>query len=213
MGSRATIMTGNAAMQVLEEIRERLGGQARHVSLRPGEALFHQGDATRGMFLLRQGRVRLLRHAPDGREVILHAVMPGESFAEASLFSPAYHCSCIASAASSVILLPGDATRALLAADAALASAFMARMAAQVRDLRATLELRNIRSAEERLLAALRLRAQPDGTVPLPDTLKALAAQIGMAHETLYRALARLTTAGLVQREGDALRLHRPDDA
>jgi hypothetical protein len=65
---------------------------------------------------------------------------------------------------------------ALLRAEPALAEAFMTRLAHQLQELRTRMELRNIRSARERLLQYLRLRA---GSVRIEGQLQDIAAEIG----------------------------------
>ena len=186
----------------LSAIRDKLGDAARVLRMRAGEAVFHQGDATRGMFALEKGLVRLVRHTPDGHEVTLHTVSPGESFAEPSLFARKYHCGCVCEKDSRVILLPREAMLKLLEQDAGASLLLISRLAGQVRDLRTRAELRTIHGAGTRLMAALRLRARDaSGRVRLPGTLKALASELGMAHETLYRALGKLEATGRIRRE------------
>src|SRR5664280_172408 len=66
-------------------------------TLKTGEALFRLGDKTTGLCEVLAGRVRLARVDRSGHEIVLHVAGPGETLAEASLFSPAYHCDAIAS--------------------------------------------------------------------------------------------------------------------
>ena len=63
----------------------------------------------------------------------------------------------------------------------------------------ARLELRDIRRAEERLLAVLHLRAEADAMV-IAGTWKDLAAELGLTQEALYRALSRLEQRGAIIR-------------
>lgn len=179
-----------------------MGDDLRRVRAAAGMCLFRQGDAARGLFVLEAGRVRLLRHTPDGNEVILHTARPGESLAEASLFAEHYHCDAVALEDSVALLAPKERLRALLRTRPEAAEILFATLARQVRELRARLELRNIRRAEDRVLAALRLRAGEDGEVVLTGTWKDMAAELGLTHETLYRALARLTRRGIIRRSG-----------
>jgi hypothetical protein len=74
--------------------------------LQAGEILFHRDDRPRGLYLLERGEVRLTRSDPEGRDIILFRAQPGETFAEASLFSGAYHCDAVADVPSVVLLLP-----------------------------------------------------------------------------------------------------------
>ncbi len=62
--------------------------------LKPGQFLFHIGDRTEGLYEIVSGKVRLVRTDRDGREAVLHVAVAGETIAEASLFSRAYHSRC-----------------------------------------------------------------------------------------------------------------------
>ena len=77
----------------------------------------------------------------------------------------------------------------------------MARLARQLQDLRARMELRNIRSARDRVLQYLRLRAGLHGrTIEVEGQLQDIAAEIGITREALYRTLATLETEGQLVR-------------
>jgi len=176
--------------------------------LAKGETLFHQGDATFAIFAVRRGRVRLLRHLVDGNSVPLHAARDGESFAEAALFSPVYHCDAIADVNSLIEIHPKDALSLALDENPETARAFMAHLARQVIDLRARLEIRNIRSARERTLKFLRLaQSETDRNVTFERPLKDIAGDIGLTHETFYRTLAKLESDGDIARNGRTIRL------
>jgi len=69
----------------------------------------------------------------------------------------------------------------------------MAPLAYQLQELRARLELRNIRSARDRVLQYLRLRAGIHGrSITIEGQLQDVAAEIGITREALYRTLATL---------------------
>jgi CRP/FNR family transcriptional regulator, dissimilatory nitrate respiration regulator len=169
--------------------------------LKSGEALFHLGDRTAGLYEVLAGRVRLARVDRAGREVVLHVASAGDTIAEASLFSPAYHCDAIATSDAHVRLYPKAAVLACFDKDAKAGQAFTAALARQVMDLRTRLEQRNIRSARERVRHFLSLNTGADGrTVELPGTMKDLAAELGLTHEALYRTLAALERVGEIKR-------------
>lgn len=174
--------------------------------LKSGEALFRLGDKTTGFFEVMTGRVRLARVDRSGREVILHVAGAGDTIAEASLFSPAYHCDAIASTEATVRVYPKPAVLAAFEHDPKAARAFTATLARQVMNLRTRIEQRNIRSARERLRHYLSVNADADGrTVLLRGTLKDLAAELGLTHEALYRTLAALEHSGEIKRGKDKI--------
>jgi CRP-like cAMP-binding protein len=170
-------------------------------SLAAGQSLFQQGESVGELYRLESGRVRLVRHTENGTKVVVHTARPGETFAEASAFTDAYHCDAVAETASRVAAMPKAAFHAALVRDPETSVRFARLLATQVVDLRARIELRNIRSAQERLLTWLRLRA--DGSPPrvtLDGTWTDVAAEIGLTREALYRALARLEAEGRIVR-------------
>jgi len=178
--------------------------------LKSGEALFQLGDKTTGLCEVVTGRVRLARIDRSGREIVLHVAGPGETIAEASLFSPHYHCDAIANTNAVVCIYPRAAMLNAFEKDPKAAQAFAATLARQVMNLRTRIEQRNIRSARERVRHFLALNAVADGhTVEIPGTLKDLAAELGLTHESLYRTLASLERAGEIKRVKHKITLRR----
>ncbi|MCK6451851.1 MAG: Crp/Fnr family transcriptional regulator [Alphaproteobacteria bacterium] len=175
-------------------------------SLRAGQSLFRQGDKATAIFEVERGRIQLLRHTADGRRVILFTAGAGQALAEAALFSPRYHCDGVAAADACVRFFRKEALLAAFRKNPDLAERFMALLARQVQSLRAQLEVRNIRSARERILRHLSLAARGD-TVLVDGTLKDLASTLGLTHEALYRTMAALERDGAIRRKGRAIRI------
>ena len=178
--------------------------------LKAGEALFRLGDKATGFYEVVSGRVRLVRVDRVGRETVLHVAGPAETLAEASLFSGQYHCDAVANTDATVRVYPKRQVVSVFEKDPKALKTFTAMLAHQVMSLRTRLQQRNIRSARERVRQFLALNIGPDGrTVELHGTLKDLAAEIGLTHEALYRALAALERAGEIKRGGNRIMLLR----
>ncbi len=182
-----------------------LPGALRRVSLfrdlAAGETLFRQGEPAAAIYRVESGRLRLVRRTIDDHLVGLHTARRGEFFAEASLFAETYHCDAVAATQTRVRIYPKAEVMAALRADPALAESFMARLAHQIQELRARMELRSIRSARERLLQYLRLLDRHSGhRVAIEGPLQDLAAEIGLTREALYRTLAVLEAEGALTR-------------
>jgi CRP-like cAMP-binding protein len=176
--------------------------------LKAGEALFRLGDKATGFYEVVSGRVRLVRVDRVGRETVLHVAGPAETLAEASLFSGQYHCDAVANTDATVRVYPKRQVVSVFEKDPKALKTFTAMLAHQVMSLRTRLQQRNIRSARERVRQFLALNIGPDGrSVELHGTLKDLAAEIGLTHEVLYRALAALERAGEINRAGTRIML------
>ena len=155
------------------------------------------------VYVIEHGRIALVRHTSEGRHVTLFTASSGESFAEAALFSDVYHCDAVAEVSSRVTIVPKAEMLALLRRRGQTAEQIMARLAHQVQVLRMRLELRSIRSARERVWQALILAAEPGSKmIKLEKPLNAMASEIGLTQEALYRAVAALEAAGRIRRRG-----------
>ena len=180
-----------------------LAGSWRTLKLTAGQTVFRQGAASTSFHQVKAGRVRLVRSLSDGIDVTLAVAGPGESFAEAALFSDRYHCDAIADTDCEVIVLSAAAIRKKLANDPKSASKLAAFLAGQVRELRARLEIRNIKLAPSRVMAWLRIKATgKPPTLELGRPWAAIATEIGLTPEAVYRALAELEQTGTITRRG-----------
>ena len=171
--------------------------------LNPRATLFRADDPSRGCFFLAAGEVQLLRWRSEGGQSVIHVARAGETFAEAALFAGHYHCDCVATRESSGVLLRKAAIMRLFREDAGFAQMLAARFAHQVQGLRRTLEIHAIRPAKERVMAALgRFADAGTGRLENLPPLKSVAAQIGLSHEALYRAVSELVGQGRLVRIG-----------
>lgn len=175
--------------------------------LATGDTLFRQGQATQGLYVLEAGAVCLLRFTASGAMVPMHTARAGELFAEASLFAERYHCDAVARRESTVRLYPRAALRQAFAARPETAWRFTAELAQRLQAARQRLELRNIRSAGERITQFLRLHTDRSGAWQADGTLKQWAEELGLTHEALYRALAVLERERVIRRAGTAIEL------
>lgn len=184
-----------------------LGVPASARRLAPGELLFRQGERTFGVFRLVRGCVRLQRFTPSGALVPMHTVRDGEPFAEAALFAEHYHCQAEALRASEVEVYERGALLESLRREPAAMGDLARDLAQRVQQLRQAIELRQPRSAAERVLQYLRLHADRSGAWRSTGSLKEWAEEIGLTHEALYRTLARLERDGRLSRQGTRLTL------
>jgi CRP-like cAMP-binding protein len=80
-------------------------------------------------------------------------------------------------------------------------------LASQVRDLRAINEIKNIRSANERILTFIRNNVNNEKVMVLDSSLKDIAHKIGLTHETFYRELKKLINSGIIIKNDDTIKL------
>ena len=71
-----------------DEQSAELRASMSEVTLARGDSLFHEGDPGDRLYVVTEGKVKLHRTSPDGRENMLAVVGPGELIGELSLFDP-----------------------------------------------------------------------------------------------------------------------------
>lgn len=189
------IMVNPLSSNLPEPLNSLADTALRLRTLTQGTTLFHQGQKTHGLFYLLSGAISLQRVTDSGHEVLVLRCAAKETFAEASLFHPNYHCQAIATQQSEVIECSKRDVLARFQQDTQFAMAMSERFANQVQQTRARLELRSIRGADERVFRAL-----ADGL--MSDSVRSFAHEIGLAPEVVYRSLASLTRSGRIQKVG-----------
>lgn len=179
-------------------------------ALLAGEALFRQGDPADKVFLIERGRLRMARRLASGEAIPLHTGRAGELFAEGALFAVACQCDALAVEASTVVACAKTDMLAAFATSPPLALEWLERVTRQLHAARALIELRDVRSAEERVIRHLRLRADIAGVVAFEGPLLDAAAELGLTHEAYYRAMAALARRGTIQRGSRHVQLLQP---
>ncbi|WP_331273148.1 Crp/Fnr family transcriptional regulator [Motilibacter deserti] len=71
-----------------DEAARELRATMEEQHLSRGDILFAEGDEGSTLFVVTEGKIKLGRTAPDGRENLLGVLGPGEMFGELSVFDP-----------------------------------------------------------------------------------------------------------------------------
>jgi CRP-like cAMP-binding protein len=173
-----------------------------------GKTIFRAGCATRWVYYLVSGCVRLIRRGRAGEEIVLHQAGAGDFFAEASIDSARYHCDALAMEAATVLRVSALDLTNLIEADPEFARQWISLLGQQLRAVRTRVERLSLKSASERIRHFL-LSGTPSaaGYVKVNGTLKDLARDLGITHESLYRTLAGMERDGQIERQGDGFRL------
>lgn len=175
-----------------------------------GEPLFRQSEPATAVFLIASGRLRMIRHLSSGDRITIHTGRRGELFAEGSLFSDVYQCDAIAAEPTRVRICGKTEMLAAIADSPSAMLSLLEQVTHSLHHARAMRELRNIRSAADRVLQHLRLSASKNGAVVFDRPLLEVAEDLGLTHEAYYRALASLAQVGAIKRAGRTIRLVKP---
>ena len=184
-------------------IPSALGAVAKHVNVEAGATLFRIGDSVRQVYLVIQGEARLIRRGRQGETVILQRSRGG-FIAEASLDARTYHCDAITVEPTALLQFPASAFKNALEDEHAFRRGWQSLLAKEVRKLRAQCERLSLNSAVDRINHYIESEGF-NGVVNLTQTKKAWAAELGLTHEALYRALRRMQDDELLSVEGNRL--------
>ncbi len=195
--------------QIHHELAELLPEGMRAIcvtsSYAKGERLFVAGKKPIYMFFISSGEVLLERMGMHGESIVLQRTRYG-IISEASLQSAHYHCDGKVMAPSEITAVPINAIQEALRCDPAFSGRWIGMLNREVKRLRLQCERLSLHKVQDRLLHFLETEGQ-DGTYPLGSGLKSLAGELGVTHEALYRCVAQMEKKGILQRNGEHLKM------
>lgn len=188
-------------------LREHLAEHLRRREFARGEILWREGEAAGLLVSLRSGRVRLYRALPSGGLVTVFIFLPGDVFGFLPFLdggpSPA---SAEALEPVEADVMPRAVFEQVVEADATLAPKLITILGHCLRQAFDVIQSVSTPGAQSRLASAL-LALVPEGhaagtrlRLDLPVSAHELASALGMAPETLSRAISGLVEKGIVRR-------------
>ncbi|HEX6308019.1 MAG TPA: Crp/Fnr family transcriptional regulator [Longimicrobiales bacterium] len=176
--------------------------------------LFREGEASRGLFVVLDGSVKVYRSTPDGREQVLYVEVPTHTLAELPLLDGGpYPASARAAEPSLVLFLPRDDFQRLYRTNPEIADAVIHDLGQRLRRLVRLVERVTLKDVPSRVAAALLEEAaaagaaRDGGEFELPMAQEELARGIATTRESVARALSRFRKERLIEQEGARIRL------
>lgn len=181
--------------------------------------IFWEGKEAQGFFILLTGYLKLVKTSPDGKEYILRLVGPGETFAEAAVFSDVpYPATAITLEDCRTLFFPKAPFLRHLASSPTLARNLLATLSRLNLHLTRQLEDLSLKEVSARLARYLLEKCQESHgrlekslSFELPTTKTHLAAYLGTISETLSRTLSRLKSEGLIEMDKSRITVIDPD--
>lgn len=163
--------------------------------------LFSQGDIADRFFVVLDGRVNLFALTETGDQSVIEVFDAVSTFAEAAMFSSGkFPLNCEVVAGSRLVHIPAAPFMRRLSENRQLAFHLMSGLSRwQLRMIHEITELKS-KSPGQRLasfLLALAKNCEGSAQLRLPITKAVLASRIGIAPESLSRALGRLKAVGV----------------
>ena len=175
-------------------------------SMDKGRTIFSEGDPGNGFFVLEDGRIKIFKLSPEGKEQILHLFGPGEPFGEVPVFEgrnfPAH---AVTLEKCRLLFFPRSAFIQLVKQNPSLALNMLAVLSRRLRRFTVLVDDLALKEVPGRLAAHLlylsgRQEGQNNLELEIPKSL--LAAMLGTIPETLSRILTKMAKQGLIQSDG-----------
>ncbi len=192
-----------------DDAADSLRSSLTEIRLDRGETLFREGDGGDRLYVVIDGKIKLGRSSPDGRENLLAVLGPGQMFGELSLFDPGPR-SATATAVTDVAMVSlGHAElNGWLTGHPDVARGLLNQLAARLRrtnDVVADLVFSDVpgRVAKALLDLSSRFGRQADDGVHVHHDLtqEELAQLVGASRETVNKALADFANRGWLRLE------------
>ncbi|PRX34903.1 CRP/FNR family transcriptional regulator [Orenia metallireducens] len=175
-------------------------------SYKKGEIIFFEGDLGESLYLVKSGKVKLIKMVESGEEQIINIVKTGDIFAEVVLFDDGnYPATAITMEDTEVGIINGRDIEKLMYRIPEIALKILKVMSKRLR--RAQQRIRNLglKDTTSRTASALVYLAQEHGVgdetkveINLSLTQQELASLIGTSRETVSRTLNKFKDEGLV---------------
>jgi CRP-like cAMP-binding protein len=180
---------------------------ARKRELAKREALFHEGDRGAAVYVLERGRLQVYKLTPDGKEVSIRVIRPGELFGEVILFETSSYPATAAAIVPSTVLSVSTTDFERLLDRREFRNEFIRILLRKERYLAE--RVRELASAqvEERFVSFLRQHYGEAESIAVTIPKRDLASSIGATPETFSRMLARLKEEGALTWDKGTLRL------
>lgn len=180
---------------------------ARRRTARREAFFFQQGDPAYLLYILMEGRVKLIQVTPEGDEIILHLVHPGEMFGGiAALGDATYPVSAQALDDCQALAWDGETIARLMERTPRLALNALRLLAGRVQELQDRVRELATERVERRVARTLLRLARQAGRkveggvlIDLPLSRQALAEMTGTTLFTVSRILSRWEQQGLVE--------------
>jgi CRP/FNR family cyclic AMP-dependent transcriptional regulator len=183
------------------------------LSFRRGQTVFNEGEPGDSLYVLTQGKIKLSRTSPDGRENMLAVLGPGEVFGELSLFDPGPRtATATAVVDSSMLSLDNSALQPWIADRPEVAERLLQVLARRLRRTNNAIADLVFTVVPGRVAKALLSLAERFGT-PVDDGLRVthdltqeeLAQLVGASRETVNKALADFAGRGWLRLDSRAV--------
>ncbi|MEO6630305.1 MAG: Crp/Fnr family transcriptional regulator, partial [Mucilaginibacter sp.] len=178
------------------------------------QVIYYDGDKGSGLYLVISGKIKTIKLAEDGRE-LMTGIFSDDDYigVNALLSNEAYSDTATALEDSTLCLIPKDQLEQLLNLYPEVAREFIKILANDIREKEDQLMQLAYHSVRKRMAEAMvRMHKQHAASAEgFKVTREDLAAMAGMATETVSRTLSDFKDEGLIDKKGSLITILNPD--
>jgi CRP-like cAMP-binding protein len=171
-----------------------------------GQAVFEQGETATEFFALLHGRLKVVQTTPDGQQVVVRHVSPGDIFGIArAMRRPDYPATAVAVVDSLTLVWPSGHWEAFIARSPVLALNALQTVGQRLQDAHARIRELSTEEVERRVAHALLRLVQQAGRkseegilIDFPVTRQDLAEMTGTTLHTVSRVMTAWEAKGIV---------------
>jgi CRP-like cAMP-binding protein len=171
--------------------------------LQPGETIFEEDTPCRAFFFVLEGFVQLSRREPSGKPRVVEFIEPGETFAEAAMFSGrGYPVTAVVMAETRLVEINAYRFMRLLRTRPQISWTMLAELSMRLHQLVSHIATSSLHGAEQKVAAYLLDHCDHEAEVlavsHLPNRRKELASRLGISTESLCRVLGTFRDRGWI---------------
>jgi CRP/FNR family transcriptional regulator, nitrogen oxide reductase regulator len=190
--------------------------QSVHVA--KGANVFEQGEEARSFFVLLHGRLRVVKLTPDGQQVLVRFILPGEIFGVAGAIGRSTYPASASAVADSVVLVwPAASWPRLVARYPALAANALETVGSRLQEAHTRVVEMSTEQVQQRVAHALLRLAQQAGRkvdagvqIDFPISRQDVAEMTGTTLHTVSRILSAWEDQGWVEGGRQKIVLREP---
>ncbi|MCC7415570.1 MAG: Crp/Fnr family transcriptional regulator [Acidobacteria bacterium] len=203
---------------VASDALARIAGLARSARIEAGAFFFNEGDQAEEFFVLTDGRVKLTQVTPEGHQVVLRLIGPGDAFGGVGAFGePTYPVSAEAVEASIAMAWTSATMRQLFQTEPPMAINALHFVSTRYHDLLGQYRQLMTERVERRVARTLLRLVHDTGRrvengieIPFPISRQDIAEMTGTTLYTVSRLLSGWESQGIVQSGRQRIVLTRP---
>jgi CRP/FNR family transcriptional regulator len=193
---------------VSDILLEKVGATGIQKSYAKDECIFNEGEKPKAMGLIIEGRIKVVKHSPEGKDVIVRVIDKGQIFGEVAVFdNKPYPASAIAMVDTKAFVIERYKLIELLNREPQIALDIISDLGRKLRDMLDT--VRNIATehVDKRIVFTLLKMYEASGNPVLKIKRQDIAEMCGTTVETTIRITRELEKESLISTERGAITL------